>query len=100
MKRFKAEYKQHDAFFLRGDWLRPKFGLWDDCDPVAHAILDLVEAQNELADLHEDDSAYGVDERAMAAVVHKRHLAGKKLMEDLLHRNRWPDPELGRRDDD
>ena len=29
--------------------LRRYFGLWDDADPVANAILDLVEAQNELA---------------------------------------------------
>jgi hypothetical protein len=38
------------AFSVRGDLLRPGFGEWDSCDPVAHAILDVVEAQNELAD--------------------------------------------------
>ena len=38
------------AFSVRGDLLRPGFGAWDSCHPVAHAILDVVEAQTELAD--------------------------------------------------
>jgi hypothetical protein len=43
--RFKSQYSEHDAFYLRGDLLRSAFGNWDACDPVAHCILDLVEAQ-------------------------------------------------------
>ena len=39
-----------DLAFRSTDYaLRRYFGLWDDADPVANAILDLVEAQNELA---------------------------------------------------
>ena len=39
--RFKSQYSEHDAFYLRGDLLRSAFGNWDACDPVAHCILDL-----------------------------------------------------------
>jgi hypothetical protein len=42
------------AFYVRGDLLRPGFGVWDSFDPVAHAILDVVEAQNDLADAFVD----------------------------------------------
>jgi hypothetical protein len=35
--------------------LKPRFGLWDDCDPVARAILGLVETQNSLAAAIDDD---------------------------------------------
>jgi FAD/FMN-containing dehydrogenase len=37
--RFKSQYSEHDAFYLRGDLLRSAFGNWDACDPVAHCIL-------------------------------------------------------------
>ena len=47
---FKSQYSEHDAFYLRGDLLRSAFGNWDACDPVAHCILDLVEARHKLAD--------------------------------------------------
>jgi hypothetical protein len=40
---FKPTYSEHEAFYLRADLLRPEFGHWDVCDPVAHCILDLVE---------------------------------------------------------
>ena len=26
---FKSEYSEHDAFYTRGDLLRPQFGIWD-----------------------------------------------------------------------
>jgi hypothetical protein len=47
------------AFFKRADAARRMFGLWDLCDPVAHAIIALVEAQNELAAAIMADGAYG-----------------------------------------
>ena len=60
--------------------LRSAFGNWDACDPVAHCILDLVEAQHELADLFVDDAEYGIEnEAAFTAAVKKRHAAGEKL---------------------
>ena len=75
--RFKSQYSEHDAFYLRGDLLRSAFGNWDACDPVAHCILDLVEAQHELADLFVDDAEYGIEnEAAFTAAVKKRHAAG------------------------
>jgi hypothetical protein len=46
---FTSEIDDTMALYLRGDLLRPDFGHWDSCDPVANAILDLVEAQTELA---------------------------------------------------
>jgi hypothetical protein len=96
---FKPSYNQHDAFYLRGDLLRPMFGMWDCCDPVSHAILDAVEAQNELADLFDDATTTGIDneDAEFAAAVEKRHAAGERLMRALEDRGSWPDPELGRR---
>jgi hypothetical protein len=96
--RFKSQYSEHDAFYLRGDLLRSAFGNWDACDPVAHCILDLVEAQHELADLFVDDAEYCIqNEAAFTAAVKKRHAAGEKLMRALEDRDSWPDPEMGQR---
>ena len=116
--RFKSEY-EYDGFYERGDLLRPKFGLWDACDPVAEAILDLVEAQNELADLFDEAAAkphpplppgttyeqivagefndLPGEQVMFKAAVHKRHMAGEKLMHALPDRQNWPDPKLGAR---
>jgi hypothetical protein len=95
---FKSQYSEHDAFYLRGDLLRSAFGKWDVCDPVAHCILDLVEAQHELADLFADDAEYSIDiEAAFTATVKKRHAAGEKLMRPLEDRDSWPDPKMGQR---
>ena len=76
--------------------LRSAFGKWDVYDPVAHCILDLVEAQHELADLFADDAEYSIDnEAAFTAAVKKRHAAGEKLMRALADRDGWPDPAVG-----
>jgi hypothetical protein len=98
---FKSQYSEHDAFYARVDLLRPGFGNWDMCDPVAHCILDVVAAQNELADAFADDTECGISdsEAAFKAVVEKRHAAGRKLLAALEDRDRWPDPELGLRDE-
>jgi hypothetical protein len=95
--RFQSKYSRHDAFYLRGDLLRAQFGQWDCCDPVAHAILGLVEAQNELADLFADAGEIGVEneDAAFKEIIQKRHAAGERLMEALEDRDSWPDPELG-----
>lgn len=86
---FRAEFSFHDAFHLRGDLLRPGFGMWDCLDPVAHVILDLVEAQK---------SSYGVDcEEAFKAAIDKRHDIARKLLAALEDRSAWPDPDFGRR---
>jgi hypothetical protein len=77
MKLFTEKYSEHDAFYLRGDLLRPKFGLWDDCDPVAHAILDIVEAQCDLSDAFDDDAHCCGSDAAFKAVIEKRDAAGK-----------------------
>jgi hypothetical protein len=97
-KLFKSQYSDIDAFYLRADLLRPAFGNWDAIDPVCHAILDIVEAQHELADLFADDGDYGIDnEAAYTAVVKKRHAAGLALMRALENRGDWPDPQMGQR---
>jgi hypothetical protein len=36
-------------FYARADRLRKAFGYWDACDPAAQAILNLVAAQNSIA---------------------------------------------------
>jgi hypothetical protein len=74
-----------DLFFLRGDLLRPKFGLWDPCDEVAHAILDIVEAQHGLTDAIANFAEYNNDnnEAEIKAAIKEREAAGKKLMKAL-----------------
>jgi hypothetical protein len=84
---FKSEYSLSALFYARGDLLRPKFGAWDCCDPVAHVILDVVEAQNELADLFADEAEFcnfDSDDAPYRAALQKRHAAGKRLMRTLL----------------
>jgi hypothetical protein len=96
---FKSNYDKCETFILRRDLLRPLFGCWDVCDPVSHAILDVVEAQRELADLFMDDADYGLATEAdFMEVIKKRHAAGEKLMATLKDRGSWPDPELGQRE--
>jgi hypothetical protein len=96
---FKSEYSEHDAFYARGNLLRPQFGNWDCVDPVAHAILDVVEAQSEISDLHADDATYGIGTReaAFTTAVEKRHAAIKRLLRVAEDCESWPDPEMGLR---
>jgi hypothetical protein len=95
---FKAKYSQHDAFYLRGDLLRPAFGDWDCADPVADAILDLVEAQNEFSELFAAATEEGVtnEDAEFKMAIEKRHAAGEKFLRALVDRDAWPDPDLGR----
>jgi hypothetical protein len=95
---FESEYSEHDAFYARGNLLRPQFGNWDCVDPVAHAILDVVEAQSEISDLFADDSHNLGNEAAFTAAVKKRDAAIKRLLAAAEDRESWPDPELGQRD--
>jgi hypothetical protein len=67
------------AEFMRGyedriNELKEYFGTWDACDPVANAILTLVEEQNELAAAIDHD-----DDAALAAARLSRELAVAKL---------------------
>jgi hypothetical protein len=86
------------VFYLRGDLQRHDFGKWDCCDPVAAAILDVVEAQSELHSLFEPAGLRDFScAEAFKAAIQKRHEACKKLLAALEDRNSWPDPDLGRR---
>ena len=71
------------AFSVRGDLLRPGFGAWDSCDPVAHAILDVVEAQTELADaimdFAEGRGSEAAGEATIQAAQENRRAAVKRL---------------------
>jgi len=82
------------AFSVRGDLLRPGFGAWDSCDPVAHAILDVVEAQNELADaimnFVDGPGSDAAGEAAIKAAVEQRTVAAEKLMAAINDRESWP----------
>lgn len=94
--KFRSKYSDVDAFYARADLLRPMFGMWDALDPVAHAILDIVEAQRELADAIEDDADYDLGGKAaIKAAVEKRDAAGERLEEALGDRDEWPNPRLG-----
>jgi hypothetical protein len=86
--KFQSEY-DYDGFYERAALLRPQFGLWDAYDLVAIALLDLVEAQNEIADCFDDDAHCLGNEAAFKAASQKRYAAGKKLMEALEDRDDW-----------
>jgi hypothetical protein len=87
---FESEISVHDAFYARGDLLRPDFGRWDCCDPVANVILDLVEAQRELADAISDDADYGVGgDAAIKAALKKRRAAAEQLMAAIDEHEAW-----------
>ena len=61
--------------------LRRYFGLWDEYDPVANAILDLVEAQNELAQAFSAEQYADVDGAPeVGPALAKRSAAAKRLM--------------------
>jgi hypothetical protein len=61
--------------------LRRYFGLWDDADPVANAILDLVEAQNELAQAISAEQYADIDGAPeIGSALGKRAAAAKELM--------------------
>jgi len=74
--------------------LKPRFGLWDDCDPVARAILGLVETQNSLAAAIDDDPYVQEDGEPRHADIPKalefRIKAALQLLEVLLvHPETW-----------
>ena len=92
---FTSTYNMFEAFRLRVEHLRGEFGGWDSCDPVAHRLLDFVEAQNEIAALFLDE--YGTSTKAaFRDAVEKRRIAGERLMQALNDRDRWPNPNLGK----
>jgi hypothetical protein len=93
MSHFRSTIDPIEAFSLRGDMLREQFGRWDDEDPICHRLLDLVEAQNEIADAIDDDVNYGFGgDAAIKAAVAKRTEAACKLMAALDDRESWPEP--------
>jgi hypothetical protein len=84
-----SELSFHDQFYARGDLLRAKFGQWDACDPVAHAILDLVEAQTALADAIDEYANFGGGEAAIRAAMAKRAAAAEKLLPAIKDHEEW-----------
>jgi hypothetical protein len=86
---FKSEIDFHDAFYDRGNSLRAKFGLWDCCDPVAHAILDLAEAQTDLANAIDDYASHNGSEAAIRAAMEKRSTVAKKLLPAIDEHEDW-----------
>jgi hypothetical protein len=49
-------------FYARGDRLREEFGRWHPCDPTAQAILNLVAAQNSIAQAIDRCSVYPLED--------------------------------------
>ena len=86
MKNFEPNIDPLQAFCIRGDLLRPKFGDWDANDPVSHAILDLVEAQSELTDAINDEAEYGIGDAVIRAARDK--LRRRREIGALPDRNR------------
>jgi hypothetical protein len=96
-KDFIATQKFVKNFETRAKSLRPMFGLWDACDPISHALLDVVEAQRKVSDLYDDAADYGnfADEEFVAALK-RRYAAGEKLMRALRDRGVSLDDNLDR----
>jgi hypothetical protein len=93
MSHFRSTIDETQAFYLRGDMLREQFGRWDACDPINHCLLDLVEAQNGIADAIDDYVNYGFGgDAAIKAAVAKRTEAACKLIAALNDRESWPEP--------
>jgi hypothetical protein len=89
---FASDIDPIDAFYQRANLLRSEFGYWDACDPIAHCILDLVEAQTEITHTIDDDVNYGVGgNAAIQAAVKTRAGAARKLMAMLNDRKTWPE---------
>jgi hypothetical protein len=84
-------------FTARGDLLCRGVGLWDACDPVAHALLDLIETQNDLAKLFDLCASHPVENQKglFKEAIERRHAAGEHLMAALDDRDEWPNPNLG-----
>jgi hypothetical protein len=80
----------HDAFYKRGEELRAGFGQWDCCDPVAHALLDLVQAQNNLAQAISDEGVYGVP-NVIKTAMDARAEAAVKLIQAVIATTGWPE---------
>jgi len=59
------------------------FEQWDMCDPVAWAILRVVQAQNDLAHAICEDVIHGAPKRAVEAAITERHQAITALQEAL-----------------
>jgi hypothetical protein len=80
----------HDAFYKRGEGLWAGFGQWDCCDPVAHALLDLVQAQNNLAQAISDEVDYDVP-NVIKPAMHARAEAAVKLIHAVIATTGWPE---------
>ncbi len=70
-KRFLAGETEdlNDFFYGPAYRARSRFGLWDACDPVAAAIVNLTAAQNDLAHAISEDVDYGTGDIGNAASV-------------------------------
>jgi hypothetical protein len=79
----------HDAFYARGDRLRANFGQWDYCDPVAHVLLDLAEAETLLTNAIDEYANYGGSEAAIRAAMEKRSAIAKKLAPAIDEHENW-----------
>src|SRR5215831_2634226 len=44
---------------------KESFGLWDTCDPVAHALVHAVAAQNDVQAAHDWYATYGENDRML-----------------------------------
>jgi hypothetical protein len=78
-----------DDWLLIAEALRRHFGLWDEFDPVANAILDLVEAQNELAQAFSAQQ-YDVDGAPeVGSALEKRSAAARKLIDAIHEHESW-----------
>ena len=80
---------EHDAFYARGDLLRPEFGQWDYFDPVAHILLDLCEVQTALAHAIDNFANYGDSDAAIRTAMEKRSAIAKRLMPAIDEHADW-----------
>jgi len=77
-----------ERFDFMAEDARRHFGQWDVGDPVAWAILRVVQAQNDFAHAIDQAVAYGVNERVVEAAIKERREAIAALQEALEHEPR------------
>ena len=79
----RALQREQEHFHSVVEDVKRDFGQWDMCGPVVWAILRVVQAQNDFADVMDQVANYGVDERMVEAAIEERRKAIAALQEAL-----------------
>ena len=65
-------HREHQRFVFLVEEAKRHFGQWDMCDPVAWAIVRVVQAQNDFAYAIEQNACYGVGKHVVEEAIKER----------------------------